>query len=234
MPAVLLSLPVLVTLGACGSDPNERPSQGSAADGILDAAERATGVAQYGQPLQLFADASVEGPNESFRTLMHSSWDGRVRMEQVPLGFLAGVGSSGGWLFDSESGEVADLGPVDAFVRGHELHMLALLPRSRLSNPRVVDAPPGASRDAVGVALSLPSEDSLVVYFSESDTLPIGLQVTYTDPHVMVTWSDWIERGGLQVFTKAVISQGEEVFEYSYDHIDVGPLPDSIFEAPRN
>ena len=223
----------VVALVSCGPAPDTGPSEtATSAEVILAAAGRAMGVGPEAGSLQLVADARVQGPVEEFRTLIHSSADGRVRMEQMPFGFLAGIGRHEGWVLDSESGQVEDLGSRVAFLRGHELHMLALLPESRLANARLVGASWFGSSDALAVALDLPTEDSLVMYFGALDTLPVGLRVTGTDPDVIVEWSDWIEQDGVRLFREAVLRQGEEVFTYTFDEVRLGTFPDSVFEAP--
>lgn len=222
-----------LVLHACSPAPENRPVQTpQIAELILDAAQRAMGVWPDSGSFQLLADAAVQGPDEDFRTLIHSSTDGRMRMQQTPFGFLAGVGAAEGWFVDPESGQIEELGSRILFLRGHELHMLALLPRSRLSDARFIGTTPFDSVDALAVALSHSTGDSLVAYFHPSDTLPIGLRITSTEPHVIVHWSDWVERGGLRLFRKAVFRQAEEVFTYTYDRLELGPLPDSLFEAP--
>jgi hypothetical protein len=202
------------------------------ADAILDGAQRAVMLWPTPGSLAILADAAVEGPAGAFRALVHSSSDGRVRMEQTPQGFLAGLGRTGGWRVDPQSGRVEDLGEGLYFVRGHELHMLALLPRSRLTDPRVLEEGSGESGDLLAVAMSLPTGDSVVAYFEREDTLPAGLRITYTDPHVVVTWSDWAEIRGVRVFLRATFRQGDEAFHYTFDRVDPGPLPDSVFEPP--
>ena len=72
----------------------------------------------------------------------------------------------------------------------------------------------------------------ILLHTTRDLTLPIGLRITSTEPHVIVHWSDWVERGGLRLFTRAVFRQAEEVFNYSFDRLEIGPLPDSLFEAP--
>ena len=226
---ILIASSVLV---ACAPE-NARPTaEPNAALEILEGAARATGASGYGEPLQLFARATVMGAADTFQTLIHSSSDGRVRMEQTPIGFLAGRGRVEGWLVDAENEAVGELGPAATYVLGHELHMLALRPRSRLSGPRLSRFYPDDPPESLGVTLSLPGGDSVVAYFSAIDTLPTGLRITYTDPHVIVHWSDWTRQAGLRVFNRATFTQGNEVFRYRYDDVVVGPLPDSLFEAP--
>lgn len=221
-------------LSACSSErSNEAVEISRAATQILDAAQRAMGVWPSPGSLQLLADADGRGPNGDFRTIIHSSADGRMRMQQTPGGFLAGVGASDGWFVDPETGEIQGLGSRIAFLRGHELHMVALLPRSRLSDARFIGITQLDSMQALAVGLSLPTGDSLVAYFHPSDTLPIGFRMTWPQPHVFVYWSDWTEHNGLRLFQHAVIRQGAEVFTYSFKRLESGSLPDSIFEAPE-
>lgn len=222
---------VCASLGAC-ERAREVDSREDPARQILDGAQRALGVEESAPTLQLLADASVEGPGGGFRTRVHSSSDGRVRMEQTPQGFLGGVGRSGAWRADGGAGPIDSLGPALAFVRGHELHMMALAPRSRLHSPRFLGTTYHDGSAVLAVAMSMPGSDSLVAYFDPSDTLPVGFRVTWTDPHVEVTWSGWSERGGIRVFERAAFRQGAEEFRYAYDTIRVGAIPDSVFEPP--
>ncbi|MDX1394891.1 MAG: hypothetical protein R3195_10880 [Gemmatimonadota bacterium] len=236
-----------VIVAACGSDrgrpprppppppgvPSDGVLSGAPADRIVDAGRRALGVDTGEEALiTIVADASVVGPEGEFHTSIRSASDGRARMEQSPGGFVAGIGRGGGWLVDPETSAVGELGPMDLFVRGHELHMLVLAPGSRLSNARLTTGE--RLGDTFAVAMDMPSGDSLVLYYSSADTLPAGLRVTWIEPNVHVRWSDWVERGGLRFFTTAVFRQGEEFFRYTYE--DVGPraIPDSVFEPPAS
>lgn len=231
-PLHLLTIGVALVLGACTQGESEQPVPRSSVEVILDGAARATGMASRTSPLQLVADAHVVGPRDQFRTVIHSASDGRVRMEQTPQGFVAGINDTAGWVHDPESGETSELGPMASFVRGHELHMLALLPESRLSNPRLATASPLDLEAALGIAFSLPSGDSLVIYYAAADTIPLGLRVAYTDPNVVVTWSDWVERDELKLFTQARFVQGDEVFTYDFQAVEIAALPDSLFAPP--
>lgn len=223
-----------VTLLACG----ERPEAGQEAPTvnatlILDGGQRAVGVWPTPETLHITADANVRGPTGTFRTLIYSSADGRVRMEQTPSGFLAGVGESReGWVADLQSGEIRNLGDLRSVVRGHELHMLGLVPRSRLSEPRLLQRATLDSREVLAVALSFPDGDSLVAYFEPEDTLPAGLLITGSEPYIVVRWIDWIKVEGVRVFRRAVFRQGPEEYHYSFDRIEFELLPDSLFQPP--
>ena len=153
-------------------------------------------------------------------------------MEQIPIGLIAGTGVRGGWLVDSETGAVGDLGAAASFVIGHELHMLALRPEARLSEFRLATLQPGDPAAILALAGSLPTGDSIVLHFAAADTLPIGFRVTFTEPHVLVSWSNWEERADLRVFTQASFTQGGEVFEYSFEEIVIARVADSVFEPP--
>ena len=179
--------------------------------------------------LHLLADATVEGPSGEFRTVIHSSSDGRVRMHQPHSDFLAGVGRSGGWQIDSDSSRTDLEGETAAFVRSHELHMLALLPRSRLADPQFLGTSQLDSLPVMAVAFS---NDSVVAYFSQADTLPVGLRFVWIDPEVVVRWWGWTELNGMALFREAKFVQGTEEWHYTYDRLDPSRLRDSVFEAP--
>ena len=204
----------------------------SEAHAILDGAQRAVGVWPTPDDFQLLTAAAVEGPIGSFRTTLYSSADGRVRMEQPHSGFLAGVGQSGGWMMNPESSGVGELGQMESFVRGHEIHMLALLPRSRAGDPRFLGPHRFGDGDALAVALTLATGDSLVVYFQPTDTLPIGLRVPWMEPHVLTHWTGWTEVEGVRLFRQATFRQGPEEFRYTFDRLETGPFSEALFEAP--
>ncbi|MDH5589833.1 MAG: hypothetical protein OEZ65_09850 [Gemmatimonadota bacterium] len=223
---------LLFALAWACAPPSKAPLDGpdGPAQVILDGAQRAMGVWPTPDSLQMLADAFVRGPSRAFRTVIYSSADGRVRMYQSHTGFLAGVGRSGGWLVDFESGATESLGESSAFVRTHELHMLALLPRSRLAAPRFLGTTQLDSLPVLAVGFS---GDSVIAYFSEADTLPVGLLVTWPDPAVAVSWSEWTEVNGVALFREASFRQEAEEWHYTYDRLELIPLPDSVFEPPR-
>ena len=197
---------------------------------VLDGAQRALGAPGDGMPFEVVTEAAVQGPGSAFRTSIWSASDGRVRMEQAHSGFLAGVGREGGWRRSGDGIEA--LGDGLALVRGHELHMLALAPRTRLERPRNVIRATAGDRSVLGVTLSLPSGDSLVAWFDAVDTLPVGVRVLWTDPPVEVEWSDWSTRGPIRVFERATFRQGDEAFHYTFDVIRIGEIQDSLYEPP--
>ena len=219
----------VVLLGAC-TPASEGPVDrtGGVEQEILDGAQRAVGLWPTPVSLHVLADATVEGPSGEFRTVIHSSSDGRVRMQQSHSGFQAGVGRTGGWLVNSDSSRTDMPGEVAAFVRSHEVHMLALLPTSRLEDPEFLGTQQLDSQPVMAVAFS---SDSVVAYFSQADTLPVGLRFAWIEPEVVVHWRKWTELSGVALFREATFVQGPEEWHYTYDRLDLSPLQDSVFEA---
>lgn len=229
---LIVALAWLAATSCADAEPAPEVGSAAAAARILAGAGRALGV-QDGGDLQVVSVADVVGPDGSvFTTSVHSAADGRVRMAQPENGFLAGVGRSGGWLRDPEGG-VRDPDGFHAFVRGHELHILALTPGARLYEASVRPPTVWDGRAAWAVDARLDSGEPMVAYYAMADTTPLGLLVRYTDPPVAVTWGDWTEQGGLRLFRTARFIEGSDTFTYRYRHIEVGALPDSVFEPPQ-
>lgn len=221
MPAALLA-------GLACNDPAPAP-----VERILAGAGRAMGASAPGGALQLHTEAQVRGPDGEFRTLIRSSGDGRLRMEQPHLGFVAGVGSAGrAWALGPD-GTVQDFSGGLGILRGHDLHMLALQPRPGLSAARFLGNSTFAGADVFAIAFTLAEGDSLIAYYRVADTVPIGLMLPGPSPPVEVTWDGWEERSGLRIFTRAAFRQGDETFEYRYTRIDLEAQPDSLFEPPQ-
>ncbi len=225
---------IALLLACSGNDDSRGEDPHLAAEAILTAAQRAVGRQAAGHPIQILADARVDGPRGEFRTVIHSSSDGRVRMAQPHSGLLAGIGRCGGWWRDAATGEVGELGNRLGIVRGHELHMLALAPLSRLSDPRFLAATEFDSRPALAVRLSLPTGDSLIAYFDSEDTLPLGLRMTAVEPDVVVSWREWEDVDGVRLFRSATFRQEDELFTYRYERLEIGAPEDSLFEPPVN
>lgn len=224
----LVSVGVIAALAAAAG---AQPRMDSDARQILDGARRAMGLLD-GEPVQLVAEATVYGPADTFVTVIHSSDDGRARMEQPASAFVAGVGSAGPWTIDPESGGVRESGDVLPFVRGHELHMMAMRPHARVTAASSLGPVPWQSRDALAVRMTLPGGERLTAYYSAADTLFLGLRVEWTEPEVVVSVSDWMWQDGVRTFRSAEFRQGDEVFRYEYTRVELGPLPDAAFEPP--
>ena len=218
---------VIAAATAAGAQPRMDPE----ARQILDGARRAMGLADRAN-IQLLAEATVYGPADTFVTVVHSSDDGRARMEQPASAFVAGVGAAGPWTIDPEAGGVQETGDILPFLRGHELHMLAMRPHARVTAAASLGPVSWRSRDALAVRMTLPGGERLTAYYAAADTLLLGLRVEWTEPEVVVSVSDWVRQQGVRTFRSAEFRQGDEVFTYEYTGVDLRPLPDAVFEPP--
>ncbi len=223
---------LVMLIGCMPPDATELARSAAAANQILDGAQRSLGVRAGGDALDLVAEAAVRGPDVEFTTVIHSARDGRARMDQGPRRFLGGMGRAGGWYLDADSIQVGALGPRLEYIRGHELHMMALDPRSRLGNPLYVGVVPLGESLAFAVSLELPEGEKFLAYFNTLDTVPVGFVVESQDPVVVVSWSDWREQGGVRLFHEAVFAQGDEEFRYHFTRVELGAIADSLFEPP--
>ena len=79
MRFLLAALPFL--FAGCGAR-QESPPPSDPVSRVLEAAARAVGVGNELEGAADRVDADVEGPDGAFRTLIRSSSDGRMRMEQ--------------------------------------------------------------------------------------------------------------------------------------------------------
>jgi hypothetical protein len=225
-------LGLLVLVGCTPPDATELARSAAAANQILDGGQRSLGVTPGGGVIELVAEAAVQGPDVEFTTVVHSASDGRARMDQGAGRFLGGVGRAGGWYVDADSIRLGDLGPRLEYIRGHELHMMALDPRSRLGNPLFVGVVPLGESLAFAVSLELPGGERFLAYFNTLDTVPVGFVVESQDPVVVVSWADWQEQGGVRLFHEAVLAQGDEEFRYHFGRVELGQVADSLFEPP--
>jgi hypothetical protein len=102
------------------------------ADHILAAAAR-----RWGDPRRLAglsflrATARVRGPGGEFEVAVCSARDGRAWI-RLSAGFSAGIEADRTWMLESPGAPPQDLTPeLEAFVRGHEVHMNLVAPGSR-------------------------------------------------------------------------------------------------------
>ena len=122
----------------------------------------------------------------------------------------------------------------EAFVRGHELHAIVLAPTSRLSAPSQLANTLFAGRPAMVIEFTDTMNEPVRLYYAVSDTLPLGLQVTWLDPDVWVTLDGWERRDGLLLFTRAEFRQGNEVFRYTYVEVSINDVDDAVFRWPAS
>jgi hypothetical protein len=229
-----LSIIALAAWGglACNSEAR-RPGDGNPASRILAAAAGALREPGALTLDNLMAHAVVTGPSGQFETTVWSARDGRARMEQT-TGFTAGVDSETGWQWNAVARSVS---PLDAdtrqYLRGHELHANVLFPGSRLVDPVFEGRAVWDGDSALVVRFRDEAGATVFAAFAVSDTLPLGLQVTSTEPDVFVRFDEWQWLRGVRVFTVAEFRQGSEVFRYEYTDIALNDVDDSLFQSPQ-
>jgi hypothetical protein len=202
---------------------------------ILSGARRALGETERVETIATVA--RVRGPHGSFETRVYSARDGRARLD---LGgqFLGGVGACHGWLVDDAAGRVRPLDLVNrSVVRGHELHMLVLAPETRWKKPLSRGIQTWNGEAALMVEFRDDLGERAALYLRPSDTLPLGLELVnhtgYGAAEVEVTLSDWKTVQGVRLFRRAVFAHGGDRYEYEYTDVQLNPVIETFFEAPR-
>lgn len=180
--------------------------------------------------------ASCRGPDGPFRTSVASGVDGRVRFRQTfegrpPIG--AGVGLDGGWV--SGDGEVLELDPTAEFVvRAHEMHLLALMPETRFTNPVARPDTVVAGRASHVVELTDGLGGAVRFYYDAGTGRPAGYSVVdHTgrgSGRVFTLFGDWRAVGDVRLPFRITITQGEDVYRYEVTEASVEWLPSSTFE----
>jgi hypothetical protein len=202
---------------------------------ILTGARRALGETERVRTLS--AVAHVTGPHGSFETRVYSARDGRARLD---LGgqFLGGVGACHGWLVDDAAHRVRPLDRVNrSVVRGHELHMLVLAPETRWKKPQARGIQTWKGQPALALEFQDDLGERVALYLRPSDTLPLGLELVNHTGHgardVQVTLGEWDNVAGVRLFRHAVFAHGGDRYEYDYTDLQVNPMIETLFEAPR-
>ncbi len=225
----------LIAILACLSCAAPAPRQEEAPEArlLLEGAERALGPAAPGiRTLHTLAD--VTSPTGSFRTEVVAHRDGRVRIV-LGAGLRAGIDESGGWKCDSDARQVTLDPGTRTVVRGHELHMLALAPLTRLSDPVAVGDTLWGSEPVHAVALRDDLGARATMYLRVHDTLPAGFElVNHTGEgarRVELYFSDWVEQTGVRLFRSARFVHGGNVFDYAFTRLEVNGAADAVFRA---
>ena len=172
----------------------------------------------------IYALANCEGPDRAFRTLVISGNSG-ARMEQAygDSHIILAYGEDE-FLINAKNGEEND--KLDAatrqFIAGHELHQMAYKPKSRHKG-HVMDGIEEFNGQAAFKVSAIDNLDNPVSYYFRFDNYqPMGFRITPADNSgdVVVTFHDWEERDQREVFTRAVFTQGDEVFTYRFTEVD--------------
>lgn len=241
----------LAVLSGCGSSPDGSPvpppappaqSIGDvdpAALQILAASIRAMGgPAAVDSIRSIDAVADGTGPGGSFQTHVSSARDGRMRFMQITPGghFAAGIDSAGSWHAVGDSTTPLD-SATRSFLRGHELHMLALAPATRWRPITATGPLTVQNREAIGVRFIDEMGSEATIFYRPTDTLPLGYRLLDHSspgaPPVEVLFGHWGVHGGPPLFTDAIFAQGDEKVNWHYTRVGVNTAPDSLFRRPQ-
>ncbi|MGD2071156.1 MAG: hypothetical protein PVI57_20985 [Gemmatimonadota bacterium] len=179
--------------------------------------------------------AACRGPNGPFRTSVASAVDGRVRFLQTFEGrqpFEAGVGLEGAWI--SGDGDVSQLDSTsESVVRAHEMHLLALTPEARFTNPVARPDTVVEGRVSHVVELTDALGGAVRFYYDARTGRPTAFSpVNHTGrgpSGIFAAFGDWRGVGEVQLPFRIVITQGEDVYRYGVTEASVEWQPSSVF-----
>lgn len=181
--------------------------------------------------------ASCRGPSGPFRTSVASAVDGRVRFRQTFEGrppFEAGIGLERAWI--SRDGDVSELDPTwESVVRAHEMHLLALVPEARFTNPVARPDTVVEGRVSHVVELTDALGGAVRFYYDAETGRPAAFSpVDHTGRgprQLFAVFGDWRRVGAVLLPFRIVITQGEDVYRYEVVEATVEWQPSSMFEA---
>jgi len=235
---------VVVAFAALGAVPSAASMAATAAGGagtqvILDRARLAMGLSsEEAEVTFLAAQAECRGPRGDFLTRVVSARDGRMRFEQIASErhVIRGIDDGRAWQLDPATGRREPADEVTlTFLKGHELHMLALAPTTRLSSPRAAGVREFADQSVYVVAFRDDLGAAVEIYYSVATGLPAGMKnVNHTgrgERDIYVRFSDWQPVDDLKLFRTAVFSQGADDYVYHYGLIDPHAAVDALSET---
>jgi pimeloyl-ACP methyl ester carboxylesterase len=171
------------------------------------------------------AHALAEGPGGSFEVEVLSHRNGGVRAAWSGGPTLGvGPGPGEGWMAGPDG--VAPLEPsMVGFVRGHELHMLAIAPETRLDGLAFTGRVSFEGEPALRLTGVDARDRPVELYYGVESGLPLGLRlIDDVRPErgaVTTTFLDWGDVDGVRLFRGARFEQGDEVFRYRYDLLEI-------------
>ena len=184
----------------------------------------------------IYARAACNGPGGAFSTLVLSGQD-NARMEQSSSDYhiILKQGTTNSWSTDVRTGKTNDTmdAATENFVMGHELHWLSFRPLDRFSNGIFIGFDTYNDRDAFKVRFSDALDRAVYFYYDFENYLPLGFNIaTFSEEQrVNVFFDDWRDLGGLKVFYKAKFEDGDQLFEYSYEQLEVSDKRQFDMEA---
>jgi hypothetical protein len=176
----------------------------------------------------------------TYRSKIGVAVDGRLYLEQV-MGdgreSLSGVGRTGAWEWFADTREVKALTPEGLSARKwNALHLFALQPEAVLSSPGATRTTEFDGQAAHTVTFKDRMDSTVVAFYRSSDGALLGLRLQdHTGSgarRITVRVSEWRQDDGLNLFRKAVITQGDAVTRFHFAEVRVNAVPDSLFEPP--
>ena len=223
----ILSLVVIgVTPTSCiqHSPKNERSDEITQTQKILEASKEAMGVNDHPiSSISIIADCI--GPTGPFTTRVISTYDGRMLFEQTrsSTSTQMGISQQGTWRRSESGFERADTLTL-TFLHGHDLHMLAIAPMSRYSNPEYIGVQRYAGESSYVIQFTDVLDGAILFYYSLDTSLPLGMKMVnhsgYGDREIFVYFEEWESIDSIQLFKKATFLQGEDEYLYSYRSIE--------------
>jgi hypothetical protein len=205
---------------------------------------RAATIAMGGQSVMniqtIEAVAACRGPRSTYRTIVHSARDGRVRFEQdFPNGHRdrAGLGPRGGWEYDSDSGRYLEASALTyTDVHGHEIQMLTIAPDTRLGRPLGAVDTVFRRRPAIAALFRDTLGGAVRAFYSRRDTTLLGFSFpNHRDPGsppIELVLTRWRRIEGALMPTRAVYWQGRDAYRFRFTRIRLNSVADSVFAPP--
>jgi hypothetical protein len=232
-PASVLAMLLLAPLLHAQSGPPD-------AERVLQAATMAMGGQSLMKIQTIEAVAACRGPRGTYRTIVHSARDGRVRFEQdFPNARRdqAGLGPHGGWEYDSDSGRYLEASALTyTDIHGHEIQMLTIAPDARLGRPLAAVDTVFRETPAIAVVFRDTLGGTVRAFYSRRDTTLLGFSFpNHRDPGsppIELVLTRWRRFQGVLLATRAVYWQGRDAYRFRFTNIRLNSVADSVFATP--
>ena len=216
------------------STANTEASKEVSAKVILDRAKEWLG--DFTEVYSISALADCRAPEGPFKTLLFSrKTDGRMEQIYGDAHIVLKHGEESSWTYNIKAKRLnEDPGTsLEHFVMGHELHWLSFRPEDRFSGGVFDGVIEFKGKNAFKVKFIDAQDQPVHFYYSFEDYSPLGFELFTNKPDAMVgvTFGDWREQSGLQLFYAAEFLDGEERFQYNFKEITLNALQDNDFES---
>ena len=184
--------------------------------------------------LYIYAKANCSGPSGSFETLVISnSQFGRMEQTSSDGHIIIQHGPESAWLKDVSQGQLNEGFDADlaSFVKGHEFHWLSLRPGDRFLNPVFEGYTKLGDKNAFKIIYKDDQQRDIVFYYDFASYKPLGFDYPSHQPGEIIRtrFLDWVELNDIQVFQSVRIDDGENIWEYDFTEIQLGPYDEARF-----